>query len=548
MTKTRTLTPLEPADMIRLRSFGLFTALNAEARTALVAEAELVTLPACAPVPGNGTTERLYLVLDGLIGLLVGVGEDSHCLVDMLGVGQLFGEVSVFDLGGQALQMQAITPVRLVAIPAAAILATQAASVAFRRFLLGHLSGRLRKLIRQIAHLKLMTAPQRLGVYLVGLAGPRTGSATLHLPCERRTLAAMLGMSPESLSRAFQTLARVGVANRSRREVIVDSLDGLRAFTSTDPFQPVPRTGSNGFPGGERPWLRPSGRSQPGVSLPPDEQCPYRREGNGQRTEICPVRLSGHRQSLPAGCPLRPSRRDPPVTLRENVLSCFEHEMVCRCALFGELPLPIVRSLLREATLTSYVPAELIFSRGDPANRFFVVLEGRVKLFVVNTNGQESVIDLVATGATFAEAAMFGPGRMPVNAEAMMHTRLLVIPADALMSRIIDDAEVSLLMLSSLARRQRQLIDQVLDLKVHSPGKRLASMLLDLTTSDDGAEAIRLPMSKAALAGQLGITPESMSRALSRLSRFGVSCHGPDITIADIAKLRRYCANGTAAT
>jgi len=103
-------------------------------------------------------------------------------------------------------------------------------------------------------------------------------------------------------------------------------------------------------------------------------------------------------------------------------------------------------------------------------------------------------------------------------------------------------------MLTSLSRRQRQLIDHVLDLKVHTPGQRLASVLLTLTTAEAGTAAIRLPMTKAALASQLGITPESMSRALSRLGQFGVACHGPDITIADIARLRRYCADTVAGT
>jgi hypothetical protein len=44
------------------------------------------------------------------------------------------------------------------------------------------------------------------------------------------------------------------------------------------------------------------------------------------------------------------------------------------------------------------------------------------------------------------------------------------------------------------------------------------------------------------LAGRLGMTPESLSRAFARLQAEGVSASGRQVTIADSARLQRYCA------
>jgi CRP/FNR family transcriptional activator FtrB len=79
-----------------------------------------------------------------------------------------------------------------------------------------------RLLVKQIKELKLKSANQRLGCYLIAKAPVRDGAARFQLAEERKMIAARLGMTPESLSRAFAQLKTAGVSGRGRNIEIAD--------------------------------------------------------------------------------------------------------------------------------------------------------------------------------------------------------------------------------------------------------------------------------------------------------------------------------------
>jgi len=79
-----------------------------------------------------------------------------------------------------------------------------------------------RILIAQIKELKLRSTTERIGLYLLGLLSPDSGPQTLRLSEDRGMVASRLGMSPESLSRAFAQLRAIGVGGRGRVVTIAD--------------------------------------------------------------------------------------------------------------------------------------------------------------------------------------------------------------------------------------------------------------------------------------------------------------------------------------
>jgi CRP/FNR family transcriptional activator FtrB len=98
------------------------------------------------------------------------------------------------------------------------IAAESALAVAMTRALARH----WRLLVRQIKELKLKSASQRLGSYLIAKAPVRAGATSFRLAEERKMIAARLGMTPESLSRAFAQLKTAGVSGRGRHIEIAD--------------------------------------------------------------------------------------------------------------------------------------------------------------------------------------------------------------------------------------------------------------------------------------------------------------------------------------
>jgi CRP/FNR family transcriptional regulator, dissimilatory nitrate respiration regulator len=214
----------------------------------------------------------------------------------------------------------------------------------------------------------------------------------------------------------------------------------------------------------------------------------------------------------------------------------------CGVPLFSGLKREQVSELVAHASVRILDRDTLLFSAGDRADRFFIVVEGAVRLIMLNADGDETVIDIVEAVNTFAEAAMFGSGRFPVSGEAMPGTRLIVIEAQRLLRKLRDDPSLGLAMLAALGRWQLRLTAELYRLKWLSPTQRLAWYLLRLAEVSAGPARIRLPYRKAIIAGRIGITPESFSRALARLARHGVESRGNEIVVADVAELVRLCS------
>ncbi len=212
--------------------------------------------------------------------------------------------------------------------------------------------------------------------------------------------------------------------------------------------------------------------------------------------------------------------------------------------MFNGMPAETVHVLLGSARVVKASRGTILFVRGDPADRFYVVLEGWVKLSRETADGDEHVIGIFSRGETFAEAAIFGSGGFPVTAEVIERGRLIVIPASPLLSAIRADGGLALNILGAMSRRLRYLVTQVEQIRAKSAPQRVGQFLLRLNPTEEGSATIRLPYDKSLIAARLGMKPETFSRALAKLRDFGVRCEGNAVTLAAPAALQRYCADG----
>ncbi|MBF0561156.1 MAG: cyclic nucleotide-binding domain-containing protein [Alphaproteobacteria bacterium] len=221
-----------------------------------------------------------------------------------------------------------------------------------------------------------------------------------------------------------------------------------------------------------------------------------------------------------------------------------DFEAVGKVDLFRDLTVDEIKRLLRGASCRWLPRNTLLFVQGDMANSFFVVLDGRVKLIKTTESGTESIVEIFTPGQSFGEAAMFASRRFPLGAEVLADARLIQIPAEPFLAELARSPELSLKLLASLSRHYRRLMQHLSELKLNSPSQRLGSYLLSLTDATDGATVIHLPIDKGAVASHVGITPESLSRALARLRDNGVICRGRKISIHNIQALRQFCLGG----
>ena len=229
-------------------------------------------------------------------------------------------------------------------------------------------------------------------------------------------------------------------------------------------------------------------------------------------------------------------------------LSSVDEALVLSAPLFEAIGRDATLALIDGASVTVHANGGWLFSRGDAADRFFVVLSGRVNLFALTEAGEQSIIEVIDAGNCFAEAAIFASKRFPINGEAEPGTRLLEIPASSFLRRLSEKSGLAATLLASLARWQRRLLAEIGDLKGLNPVQRLGLFLLALAEdspdrSDSGSTEVHLPLTKIQLASRIGITPESLSRTLGRLRSLGVESRGREFVIKNPEELRRFCGN-----
>jgi CRP-like cAMP-binding protein len=216
-----------------------------------------------------------------------------------------------------------------------------------------------------------------------------------------------------------------------------------------------------------------------------------------------------------------------------------------RCLpLFGTLPPAPLAELTELVEVHPVVKGELLFSEGDEARFLPLLLAGQVKLARTAPDGREQVLYLVRAPASFAEAAVFGPGVFPVSATVMQRGRLATIPRDALLKLLRRRPEVSLAMLASVSIWLRRLVDLVEGLSLHTVEERVAAYLWSVFTRSGtpllpGSQA-HLEEPKHLVAALCGTVPEVLSRTFRRLEEEGVvRVEGAVVVLLDPRALAR---------
>jgi CRP-like cAMP-binding protein len=221
-------------------------------------------------------------------------------------------------------------------------------------------------------------------------------------------------------------------------------------------------------------------------------------------------------------------------------LSAHDWDIVLQAPLFKAMGPTISRAIIQDRPPRHYARGEQIFQEGDPAEGFFVVIEGWAKLLRLRDDGEEVVVAIFSAGETFAEVAMFLGGRYPASCEAVSPARILKVDAAVLRRAILAQPQLAFDMLAAASLRLRELVDEIERLKAQSAPQRIADFFLKQAAADSGRAEIALPYEKALIANRLGMKPESFSRALGKLEAFGVTVNRESVCISDLARLAAF--------
>ena len=224
-------------------------------------------------------------------------------------------------------------------------------------------------------------------------------------------------------------------------------------------------------------------------------------------------------------------------------LTAGDLQVIGRVAVFRGLKPETIQHIIASATAVTLRRHEWIMRQGEPATAFFIVIDGWIKLYRSTLSGDEAVIETMTKGDSFAEAAAFTGSRYIASAEAVATARVARVPADHLVKCIYENPVIASSMIASISTHMHHLVRQVEHLKVQNGVQRVAEFLASLALANQDKSAVALPYDKVLIAAQLGLTPESLSRAFARLKAVGVAVDAAHVVVKDVAKLRQIAAD-----
>ncbi|MCX6447669.1 MAG: Crp/Fnr family transcriptional regulator [Actinobacteria bacterium] len=215
-----------------VRRAPLFTALDEAAAVSLRASMDSVKIAKGSILFKEGDEgEHLYVIIDGKLKLGTSSGDGRENLLSILGPGEMFGELSLFDPGPRTSTATAVTDAKLLSLSHEKVIPWLKQNPEVSLQLLTRLSQRLRRTNEAVGDLVFSDVPGRVAKALIDL-GDRFGKTTpegllVNHDLTQEELAQLVGASRETVNKALADFAGRGWLKLDGRSVLIVDVDRL---------------------------------------------------------------------------------------------------------------------------------------------------------------------------------------------------------------------------------------------------------------------------------------------------------------------------------
>lgn len=222
----------------------------------------------------------------------------------------------------------------------------------------------------------------------------------------------------------------------------------------------------------------------------------------------------------------------------------MDEDVVRQAPLFAALDDEAAEALQATMTRVELGRSDVLFHEGDPGDRLYVIVEGKVKLGRTSGDGRENLLAILGPGEMFGELSLFDPGPRNATATAVSDAVLIGLGSDGLGSWLSGRPDVAKQLLRALARRLRRTNEALADLVFSDVPGRVAKALLDLSErfgrpTEDGLRVAH-ELTQEELAQLVGASRETVNKALADFaSRGWLRLEARAVVLLDIDRLRK---------
>ena len=211
--------------------------------------------------------------------------------------------------------------------------------------------------------------------------------------------------------------------------------------------------------------------------------------------------------------------------------------------MFADLPSEDIQLVAECCVTRTLSKSETLFREGQNAEGFYIVQSGAINVFRITPDGREQIICVFKHPDSFAEVTLATTESYPADAVALEPSQVIMVQKSGFRDLILRKPKLSLHMIASMSLHLKHLVQTIQDIKGRQIEYRLAHWLLQQAPDSVARPplAFNLPVSKKVLAGQLGVTSETLSRTFARFRQEElIKVDGSLVEILQLEGLQAY--------
>jgi CRP/FNR family transcriptional regulator, cyclic AMP receptor protein len=197
-----------------------------------------------------------------------------------------------------------------------------------------------------------------------------------------------------------------------------------------------------------------------------------------------------------------------------------------KVTIFRELPEAVLSDLASRVRPRDAEAGAIIVSAEEPGDALFVIASGKVKVVLYGETGREIILSILHAGDFFGEMSLLDRQPRSANVVALEASHLLTLDREAFETHLAANPTTALGVLAEMCRRLRHADEVIGNLALLDVYARVARVIRDLAQKAgeqvDGGLLIRERPTQQEIAGLIGTSRETVSRALNDFTRRGL--------------------------
>ena len=206
--------------------------------------------------------------------------------------------------------------------------------------------------------------------------------------------------------------------------------------------------------------------------------------------------------------------------------------------LFASFPEDQLRVLATMVVRKSAPRSNTIMAGGDPTDSLYIVLSGRLKVMMSDSDGKEVILSILGPGEFFGEMGLIDDEPRSASVVTIEPCELLQLAKRDFNKGLAENFEMAMAVMRGLVRRLREADRKIGSLALLDVYGRVARLLLDMSETVDGEKVVTKRLPKQDIAKMIGASREMVSRVMKDLQMGGyIEMRGSNIVLRDTIML-----------